>query len=611
MNRPVLLLGSEPRIVLPIARCLRAHGIAVALATSGDPGPAAHSRAITGVLRLPAAENSFLSALCDAITAERFDMLIPTSDSTLAAVTEAYDALQQRVHLACPPPAIVDLVLDKQKTMALAQEVGISVPASYSIPSASALVHDRQRIRFPLVAKPRAKDKKSSFKILYFSSAEQLERTFAADPLFGTRVLFQEFFPGEGVGINLLLHQGRPLAVFQHRRLKELPNTGGVSVLAISEPVDSSLEEQALQLLERMRWEGVAMVEFRQDPASGRVVLLEVNGRYWGSIAAPLSAGIEFPYYQWQLEHGQVPQPPTSYRAGRRTRWFAGDLQRLHDLWRPAPNRISSLPRGKELWRFLSDSGKGNRDMVFGLGDPLPGMLELAQVLRLIAAAELKRVLRKLVPASWRARIAFYRALGWRLAWRCFRLRRLHRRGARTQRLRRLLPGARCFLFVCQGNILRSPLAAALFRLRLPAHLQGIRVISAGAGTYAEGRSDPRAQAIAARFNISLEGHKSKWVTPAMLETADVVLVMDVLNEATLWQRFPRFREKLLLLAEVDEHAKSLEIEDPYDKDEEQLQACGELLSQYVDALIALLERECEKEDATTPQSRGAIPSSN
>lgn len=601
MIRPVLLLGTEPRIVVPIARSLSAKGIAVALATSGEPGPAAHSRFISEVVRLPAAEDCSLSALCDAIARKQFDMLIPTSDTTLAAVAGAYDALQQRLHVACPPPAIVDLVLDKQKTLALAQETGIAIPASYPIPSASALAHDRERISFPLVAKPSAKDKRSPFKILYFSSAEQLERSFAADPQLGVQMLFQEYCPGEGVGINLLLHQGRPLAVFQHRRLKELPGTGGVSVLTNSEPVDSTLEEQALKLLARMGWEGVAMVEFRQDRASGRAVLMEVNGRYWGSIAAPLSAGIQFPYYQWQLAHGQVPEPPPVYLAGRRTHWFAGDLQRLHDLWQPAPNRLGSLPRGKELWRFLGDSRPGTSDMVFSLSDPLPGMLELAQVLRTIAASEVKRLLRKLVPAGWREQIAFYRALGWRLAWRCFRLQRLHQGGARAQRVHRLVPGARSFLFVCQGNIVRSPLAAALFRRRLPAHLQDVQVMSAGAGTYAEGRSDPRAQAVATRFNVSLDGHKSKWVTPAMLEAADVVLAMDVLNEATLWQRFPRFRDKVLLLAEVDEHAKSLEIEDPYDKNEEQLRACSEQLSHYVDMLIALLDTGGERKNSGRP----------
>ena len=601
MIRPVLLLGTEPRIVVPIARSLRAKGIAVALATSGEPGPAAHSRFISEVVRLPAAEDCFLSALCDAIARKQFDMLIPTSDSTLLAVARGYEELQSRLQVCCPPPAIVDLVLDKQKTLVLAQELGIAIPATYSIHNAAALLACREQLRFPLVAKPIAKDRLTGFKVLYFSSSEKLELAFAADPLLGSKVLFQEYCSGEGVGINLLLHHGRPIVVFQHRRLKELPSTGGVSVLAISEPVDTTLQEQALRLLTRMRWEGVAMVEFRQDRASGRAVLMEVNGRYWGSIAAPLTAGIHFPYYQWQLSHGQVPQVPASYPSGVRTRWFAGDLLRLHELWRPSSNRIQSPPRVRELLRFLSDFRTGTSDMVFSLSDPLPGMLELAQVLRTIAASEVKRLLRKLVPAGWREQIAFYRALGWRLAWRCFRLQRLHQGGARAQRVHRLVPGARSFLFVCQGNIVRSPLAAALFRRRLPAHLQDVQVMSAGAGTYAEGRSDPRAQAVATRFNVSLDGHKSKWVTPAMLEAADVVLAMDVLNEATLWQRFPRFRDKVLLLAEVDEHAKSLEIEDPYDKNEEQLRACSEQLSHYVDMLIALLDTGGERKNSGRP----------
>ncbi len=592
--RPVLLLGTEPRIVLPIARCLHERNIEVALATSSEPGPAGRSRAISGVLGLPAEDNSFLSALCDAIARNQYDMLIPTSDSYLLTVAQAYEELQSRLQVCCPPPQIVDLVLDKQKTLALAQELGIAIPAVYSIPSAAALASCREQIRFPLVAKPSVKDRSAGFKVLYFSSPAKLERAFAADPLLGSKVLFQEYCPGEGVGINLLLHEDRPIAVFQHRRLKELPGTGGVSVLAVSEPVDPMLEQQALMLLTRMRWKGVAMVEFRRDRASGRTVLMEVNGRYWGSIAAPLTAGIHFPYYQWQLAHGQVPRVPASYRNGARTRWLAGDLLRLHELWRPSPNRIHPPARIRELLRFFTDFRLGTRDMVLRVSDPLPGIVEIGQALRTMVAADVKRLLRAVVPRPRLEQARFYRALGWPLAWQYFRLRRLHRKGARREKVRRLVPGARSFLFVCHGNILRSPMAAALFQNRLPSNWRHIEVMSAGVGGQTEGRMDPRAEAAAAQFNVSLRGHKSKWVSKALMESADVILAMDVLNEAALWQRFPSYRHKVLLLAEVNEEAGSLEVEDPYDKDEEQVRACCRELSQHVDALIATMQETAD-----------------
>lgn len=589
MIRPVLLLGSEPRIVLPIARCLHERGIPVAMADFGAAGPAARSRAITHILRLPSPPNLFLSALDDAIGKNQYDLLIPTSDSTLLAVSAVYEPLQQRLQICSPPPAIVDLVLDKNKTLSLAQELGIAVPKSYSLPTLAHLKHGLEQISFPLVAKPSFKNKQAGFKVVYFANPAELEMAFAADPLLGTKVLFQEYCPGEGVGINLLLHQGRPLAVFQHRRLKELPASGGVSVLAISEPVDPVLQEIALKLLARMGWEGVAMVEFRQDRKSGQCVLMEVNGRYWGSIAAPLKAGIPFPYYQWQLAHGQAPHATSSYRNNMRTRWLAGDILRLHGVWRPSANRIGPPRRMRELARFFTDFRPRTKDMVFCLTDPLPGLLEVLQVARALAASEVKRLLRATLPARCRERIALYRSLGRPLAWRYARLRLAHRLGGRQQQLRHLAARAGSFLFVCKGNILRSPMAAALFQDRLPSHLRHLQVMSAGVGDLPEGRSDPRAQAAAVHFGISLDGHTSRRITETMLESADIVLAMDVLNEASIWQRFPRFRNKVLLLAEAGQKHKSLEISDPYEGDEAEVQACYRQLSHYIDDLIALL----------------------
>ena len=120
-----------------------------------------------------------------------------------------------------------------------------------------------------------------------------------------------------------------PIALFQHRRLKEFPRSGGVSVVAIAEPVDSLLADHAMRLLKALEWEGVAMVEFRVDRPTQRVALMEVNGRYWGSLQLSILAGVDFPWYQWQVAHAQSSDVPVCYRTGVTARWTHGALQRL------------------------------------------------------------------------------------------------------------------------------------------------------------------------------------------------------------------------------------------------------------------------------------------
>src|SRR5262249_44329675 len=136
-------------------------------------------------------------------------------------------------------------------------------------------------------------------------------------------------------------HQGKCIAVFQHRRLKELPHTGGFSVTAVAEAVNDNLLQSSLALLDALRWHGIAMVEYKVD-ADGRAVLMEVNGRYWGTISLPILAGLDFPLYHWQLVHGERPAIPERYAVGTRWRWTAGYLGRLYFLLAKARSSASA-----------------------------------------------------------------------------------------------------------------------------------------------------------------------------------------------------------------------------------------------------------------------------
>jgi predicted ATP-grasp superfamily ATP-dependent carboligase/peptidoglycan/xylan/chitin deacetylase (PgdA/CDA1 family) len=108
------------------------------------------------------------------------------------------------------------------------------------------------------------------------------------------RVLVQGHVPGAGVGIFVLMVNGHPRARFAHRRLHEVPHTGGVS--SFRESVHSpEVEAHALSVLRRIGWNGVAMLEYRRDPRTRDFRLLELNARFWGSLHLALAAGVDFP----------------------------------------------------------------------------------------------------------------------------------------------------------------------------------------------------------------------------------------------------------------------------------------------------------------------------
>jgi predicted ATP-grasp superfamily ATP-dependent carboligase len=198
-------------------------------------------------------------------------------------------------------------------------------------------------------------------------------------------VLLQEYCAGAGDGVELLLHEGRPLAAFQHRRLREVPITGGASAFRESVPLDPLLLDYSTRLLRELRWTGLAMVEFKSSAGGPR--LMEINGRVWGSLPLAVRSGMDFPRRLAELTlNGPPPdgELDTSYRVGVRARnlkldlvWIANVLLgRKHYSFLPAPRRAQAITALLELFHPQLKSD------VFMLEDPWPGVAELRDVVR-------------------------------------------------------------------------------------------------------------------------------------------------------------------------------------------------------------------------------------
>jgi protein-tyrosine-phosphatase/predicted ATP-grasp superfamily ATP-dependent carboligase len=596
MIRPVLILGAEPRVSVPLARSLQVHDIPVHVASLSADEPRLSSRAIRAFTRLPnlsEAQKETLDALSQLIVSQHIDMVIPTSDTTLTALLHDYDHLRNLAHLACPPPAVACRVLNKHITLDRAKQIGVPIPKSYDVSDLRDLNRLETVMKFPIVCKPRSKTHLTHpFKIRYFTSLAELKIAFANLADINDLVL-QEYVCGHGVGIEVLMHQGKALVAFQHRRLKEVPSTGGRSALAISEALDPQLAEWAVQLLRALEWDGVAMVEFRCDPQNGSTALMEVNGRYWGSWALSLYAGLDFPFYQWQLAHGRTPCIPQSYTIGVRWRWTSGMLERLP----PATSEfvegsgLSQTHTARALWEGVKDYLPPTRDALWSVRDPAPAVRELSRTVMKRMKTSVKEWLRRRIPAGimeWRR---VHRTFGYRTGV-VFATRRIER----TLRVRRdvidIPGGVKTILFVCYGNIIRSPMAAALLRRALSRMgREDVRVESAGLYAKPWCGADPRSIGLARESGVSLESHESTPISRDLVMRADLILVMDYLNEAELLARYPQAAAKVFLLGAYPQcHWSQAEIDDPYRGTQEDIRCCYDRLEGCVNELAQRLQ---------------------
>lgn len=169
--------------------------------------------------------------------------------------------------------------------------------------------------------------------------------------------------------------------------------------------------------------------------------------------------------------------------------------------------------------------------------------------------------------------------------------------------VRRLVPGSgglprgmtseSAVLFVCYGNIIRSALAEALYR-KHSAELGAMRVRVRSAGLSAKpGReADARAVAAGRALGVNLEPHRAQSLTQALVDEADVIFIMDRLNEAKLLARFPTARRKVRRLGSLAKDGHSDLIEDPYVHDTTHVAAAAMRIDRATAALAAILNGE-------------------
>jgi protein-tyrosine phosphatase len=123
-------------------------------------------------------------------------------------------------------------------------------------------------------------------------------------------------------------------------------------------------------------------------------------------------------------------------------------------------------------------------------------------------------------------------------------------------------------LFVCLGNICRSPTAEAVFRTlaaREAAELD-LRVDSAGTADYHVGSApDRRASEAARRRGYDMAGLRARRIEPSDFESFDLILAMDRSNLSVLRQAAPHAaRERVRLFLEYGPDADALDVPDPY-----------------------------------------------
>jgi predicted ATP-grasp superfamily ATP-dependent carboligase len=168
---------------------------------------------------------------------------------------------------------------------------------------------------------------------------------------------------------------GDALARVQQRAEAIWPPGAGGSVRAVTVPVDETLAEQVSRLLVELGWTGLAQVQFISG--KGEPALLDLNGRFYGSLELAVAAGVDLAAV-WAAQAAGRPAPTCAEaRVGVRYHSLEGDLR-----------RVMARPRAKLLREVLGCAGyaRGATPSIWRADDPWPGLRYSAHLARRLAS---------------------------------------------------------------------------------------------------------------------------------------------------------------------------------------------------------------------------------
>jgi predicted ATP-grasp superfamily ATP-dependent carboligase len=337
----------------------------------------------------------YVEAICDIVTREAVDMIYPMTDHSISLLNRFRSTLPPNAILACVPEEKMRLICDKSHLFRLAARLGVPIPGTLHLNGPEELAEQWDRLpEFPVVIKPALSqiphgDGFISGGVMYADSPEALHQLYTTRPALRYPSMIQEKINGAGTGLFTLYDKDRHLALFSHRRLREKPPSGGVSVVSESVALDAQMVEDAARLLSAVEWTGVAMVEFKRDERDGTAKLMEINGRLWGTLQLAIACGVDFPCLLMDYLQGKdLSIALGRYQTGHKLKWFLGTLDHLAIRLKNRREALNLTPgspsKGRALMQFFHIWEKNTSFDVFDCDDPGPFRCEATAYLQQI-----------------------------------------------------------------------------------------------------------------------------------------------------------------------------------------------------------------------------------
>ena len=327
------------RVGYNILRSLYSHGLNVWVADVSKKNICSLSKYCAGSFSYPdpfTEEAAFIECLKHWTAELNPVMLLPTHDES-QVIMRHRNEFRPELIIPYDSADLLEKLSDKAWATEQAGQAGVPIPKVYDRPEDVDV--------YPCVFKTVVGN---SAKGVYFPRKyEELVRL--ADDYAGTKTMIEEKVGGRDYSVDCVRWDGFFKAT-TYRALVTKTDGGGTTTQReiVSRP---DLEEYAKQLLDFVNYKGVCGLDFRYDSDTGRAAFIEVNARFTGGLATPITAGFDIPWVLYCLATIGVYDSLVDIRIGTRTKWILGDVITL------VGRAVSGKFNRQELRQALSFSG--------------------------------------------------------------------------------------------------------------------------------------------------------------------------------------------------------------------------------------------------------------
>jgi protein-tyrosine-phosphatase/predicted ATP-grasp superfamily ATP-dependent carboligase len=545
MHQKILILGSSTKASVYVTKQLKKYGLHVTVVDWSDT-PVKFSKYIDQFILLSSPiynVESFMNDFTDLLKKNKFDCLLPIHDPAI----EICKKYRGQIGSYCKVIGINDdpvqaYASDKSVLYNLASEIGISIPKGRLINTIQDLDMYLGQLAYPVVIKPIQSAVLKDNRIYQFkvkiTNNENEVIDFVRENINNVPLLLQEYIEGYGIGYNIFAVNGKICNAYIHRRINE---HGGISSYRESLPTNTyDLQLPAAELIKKIGWNGVAMIEFKIH--NNIPFLMEMNGRFWGSIEVAIKSGLNYPVMLYESEFlHKVVACDMPIRMVK--------VRNLKDEIVLYADKLINKGKGREFakwtWSVIKCIFRKDNFIEDNFFDN-PAFVSATYFY------ELKRIIKKL---SSRLKKRFIKI---------------------PYRKPNFKTGTQYSIaFACSGNICRSPFAQKYAEKINTTY----KFSSYGTSLYNNRLSPLNAIKAALAFNIDLSTFQSKSVDISKLNKFDFIFIFDKKNYFDL-KKLGADENKIFFLSDK-------EIDDPYGKDEKAFGNQYALIRSRIDQLFS------------------------